>query len=90
MALSLGHVFWILFSGGVTPQRRGEKSRELLKVPEGGIEPATQGLGIKERLMAISHHFQTLIYQPVPGTILEYVGLCWVIFGSSGYKIVTF
>jgi len=39
--------------------------------------------------LAISHHFQTLTYQPLPGTMLEYVGLCWVIFGSDGYSLVT-
>jgi hypothetical protein len=46
-------------------------------------------LGIKELLMAISHHFQTLTYQPLPGTMLEYVRLCWVILGCDGYNLVT-
>ncbi len=58
-------------------------------VPPARLELATQGLGIKERLMAISHHFQTLTYQPLPGTMLEYVGFCWVIFGCDGYSLVT-
>jgi len=44
---------------------------------------------IKEGLMAISHHFQTLTYQALPTVMLEYVGLCWVIFGCDGYNLVT-
>ncbi len=39
--------------------------------------------------MAISYHFQTLTYQALPGTMLEYVGFCWAIFGYDGYNLVT-
>jgi hypothetical protein len=46
----------------------------------------SSGMGIKERKMAISHHFQTVTHQPLPGTMLEYVGLCWIIFGCGGYN----
>jgi hypothetical protein len=40
-------------------------------------------------IQAIFHHFQVLIYQVLTKVKLEYVGLCWVIFGFDGYKIVT-
>jgi len=59
------------------------------EVPGGGIEPPTRGFSVPNNKLAISHHFQTLTYQALPGTMLEYVGLCWAIFGYDGYNLVT-
>ena len=58
-------------------------------VPGGGIEPPTRGFSVLNNQLAISHHFQSLTYQPLPGVMLVYVGLCWVIFGCDGYNLVT-
>jgi hypothetical protein len=49
----------------------------------------TEGFSVLNNELAISHHFQTLIYQGLPGAMLEYVGFCWVIFGCGGYNMVT-
>jgi hypothetical protein len=38
---------------------------------------------------AVSHQFQPLRNQALSNLMLEYVRLCWVIFGSDGYNIVT-
>jgi len=59
------------------------------EVPGGGIEPPTRGFSVLNNELAISHHFQTLTYQALPGTMLEYVGFSWVIFGCGGYNSVT-
>jgi hypothetical protein len=37
---------------------------------------------------AVSTQFQSLIYQAVTGALLEYVGLCWAVFGFGGYMLV--
>jgi hypothetical protein len=58
-------------------------------VPGGGIESPTRGFSVRINELAISHHFQTPTYQALPGTMLEYVGFCWVIFGCGGYNLVT-
>ena len=58
-------------------------------MPGGGIEPRTRGFSVLNNELAISHHFQALTDQGLPGTMLEYVGLCWVIFGHDGYSLVT-
>jgi hypothetical protein len=63
-------------------------------VPEEGFEPSqVQGPGDFESLIgtwAISHYFQLLRYQALTRAMLDYVGLCWVILGFDGYKMVTF
>jgi hypothetical protein len=59
------------------------------EVPGGGIEPPTRGFSVRINELAISHHFQALTHQPLTGTMLEYVGLCWVIFSCGGYNLVT-
>jgi hypothetical protein len=55
----------------------------------GGIEPPARGFSVRINELGISHHFQALTGQGFPGTMLEYVGFCWVIFGSDGYSLVT-
>ena len=55
----------------------------------GGIEPPTRGFSVPIGNQAIFHSFQILTYQPLPGTMLEYVGFCGVIFGYGGYNLVT-
>jgi hypothetical protein len=53
------------------------------------IEPPTRGFSVLNNELAISHLFQALTDQGLPGTMLEYVGFCWVIFGCGGYNLVT-
>ena len=54
-----------------------------------GTVKTTKGFSVLNNKLAISHHFQTLTHQPLPGTMLEYVGLCWVILGCYSYNMVT-
>jgi hypothetical protein len=58
-------------------------------VPKDGIEPPMQGFSVLNGTWTISHYFQVLRYQAVTRATLEYVGLCKVIFGFDGYKMVT-
>lgn len=37
---------------------------------------------------AVSPQFQSLIHQAITGALLEYVRLCWTIFGFGGYTLV--
>jgi hypothetical protein len=59
------------------------------EVPGGGIEPPTRGFSVPIGDQAISHHFQPLTDQGLPGAMLGYVGFCLVIFGCGGYNLVT-
>ena len=53
------------------------------------VERTTRGFSVLSVPRAISHHFQALTDQGLLWTMLEYVGLCWVIFGFDGYNMVT-